>query len=346
MIFSGRKKFKISEEAGVIIGYEITEKVFKPVLELSKKGEQGWKIPIFIKSLINNPAPLILKEHWVYDKGAVDKAISWLKSDGVKGVDKLEFLFKESKSFESASLQTLFNEKNDVDSIVDEMKACEESDFWGVIKPLEDVYGTYAWPNNYEFERMNAGIIKCLSVKFPNLSPLDDSLRAPVYEFLGSAHYEDFTEKKELVGRIVKVTQDCLFPIPRFKSDWNPAEFIKLHKSKSSKQLREIIESLRSQREISDQNLASYISDAKSLSLSFSSTRDVVYAFGGLGGSILAAIKSTVNPYLYIPTAIFTLISADKFYITLTNRIQKEKLRWLDVATQLAEWSISREKNQ
>lgn len=151
MKFLARKRFRIREEVAVIMGYAITGKIFEPVLRLARKGKQGWKTPIFIKSLVDNPAPLLLEKHWLYDQAAVNTAFTWLKSDSVKGVDRLKFLLKESKRFESVSMQTLLGEHDDVDTIVKVMKTCEQSDFRKAIELLEKVYGDYAYPNNYEF---------------------------------------------------------------------------------------------------------------------------------------------------------------------------------------------------
>lgn len=187
---------------------------------------------------------------------------------------------------------------------------------------------------------MNAGIIKCLSVKYPNLFPLDDSLRAPVYEYLRLAQYDEFAKERELVERIAKVTQDSLLPIPEFKSDWNPAEFIKLHESKGAEQLRSIVKYLRAQRRITNQRLARLVDNARDLSLSLSPTRGVVYAFASLGAAVLSAVQAGANPCLYTLAIIFASISADQFYATLQSRIKREQLHWLDVADQLAKWSI------
>lgn len=340
MNISGREKNKIMGEAGVILGYEITEKVFNPILKLAEKGKQGWKLPTFIKNLIDNPAPLLLEEQWLYDKGAVTRAINWLKAGNVKNVEKLDFVFSESNRFEAISMQTLFNDSEDVNAIVEAMKIFGGPDFFNAIEPLERVYGEYAKPNNYQYERMNAGIIKRMLEKHSNLNLLDDSLRAPVYEYLGTTKFSEYLKGKKIDDDIIRVTQESLTPLPGFEKDWKPEEFIKILKSKGANQLREVIKTFRAESEINDNKITSFINRSRALSLSLSPTRNIIYAFSSLGASFLSCIGALASPYMYVPSAIFAAVSAEQFYNTIKSRIKKESLRWLDVADQLAKWCI------
>lgn len=322
---------------GLILGYEITEPVFKPILDLSSKGEQGWKLPTFIENIADNPAPLILEERWLYDEGAVKRAFGWLRRNKVKGVEKLEYVFKESKNFEGISLQSYFNTTDDVNEITEIMRKCNY-DFHEAIKPLEMAYGEYAYPNNYEFERMNAGIVSCISKKYPNLQPMDDSLRVSVYDWLGNTSQVSNFEENQILDKVIRAAKNSLFPIPKFAIDWDPVEFVKLHSSKGAQQLRELVSVARTPNPNDADTIDKTVQNARVFSTSISPTREVIYALSGFGGAVVSAIQSIINPLFYIPTAIFAVVSADQLYMTFKSWQKKGQIRWLEVADQLAYW--------
>ncbi|MCP4583797.1 MAG: hypothetical protein GY839_19475 [candidate division Zixibacteria bacterium] len=340
-----KKKNNLTAEtaAGFILGYEITDSKFKSVLNLAGKGEKGWKNPIFIKQLISDPSSLILHEKWFYDQTSISKALSYLKSRGVKDAEKLIYIFKESNRFESVDFQKSINADDDVDIILDTMNKCGKQEFKDVIDPLGKTYGEYAHPNNYEFERMNAGIIKALSSKYPQIIPLDDSLRAPVYEYLGTKTFASQQQNANNLKSFIKASYNPLIPIPEFKKRWTPDEFIKIHKSKGANQLREIIYKMRTEENIEQKNIERYIDQSRNVSLSLSPTRNVVYAFAGLGAAALSAVQTIVNPLLYIPTAIIAIITADQLYTTIDDRFSAGKFKWLTVAEQLSQWKAPSE---
>jgi len=331
-------KLEKNTTAGLILGYEINDPKFKPVLKLASKGEKGWKTPTFIEQLITDPTPLMLHDHWLYDKVSVSKALKYLKSVGVKNTDRLSQVLNSSNRFESIDLQQSLNTNDDIDMILGTMVRCGSHDFEEAIKPLERTYGTYARPNNYQFERMNAGIIRILSNKFPNITPLDDSLRAPVYEYLGTKAYATNQQDTNNIGRIIAANHSPLTPIPQFEKDWNPDLFVKIHKSKGADQLRDIIFNFRNQKDIKQHDVERYVDQSKDISRSLAPTRNVVYAFAGLSAATISAAQLITNPYLYIPSLVLIAITGDQLFTTIGDRFKAKDFKWLDVAEQLAQW--------
>ncbi len=332
-----RPKPAIDTEAGILLGYEITEPVFGPVLDLASKGERGWKWPVFLQSLLVDPSPLLLHERWFVDAAAVKKAFAILKGEGVQGTEKLEYVFKQSKSFEMLEVQKLFNTPDDVDCILGVMRRCDNDGFSDAIEPLQEAYGDYAWPNNFQFERMNAGIMRVLSAKFPRLTPLDDCLRAPVYEYLGLEAYKSHRSDQQRLEGLVSAAPPLL-ALPRANRDWDPTDFVKIHRSQGAGQLREIVHDLRVAGELSKQDLERRIDRAKGIAESLAPTREVVYAFAGLCAATLTFSLAIPNPLLLIPSAAFVYAGVDQVYTRLQSRIEKGRFRWLHVAEQIANW--------
>ncbi|MCZ6654099.1 MAG: hypothetical protein O7D91_13875 [Planctomycetota bacterium] len=341
-----RGRVSTGTTAGLILAYEITDRRFRPVLDLASKGERGWKLPVFLKSLIDNPSPLLLHERWLFDEAAVEKALDQLRGDGVQGAAKLKAVFGSSNRFQGVEVQELLSTSDDVDRILGAMRRCDRQDysFSDVIKPLETAYGRYAWPNNFEFERMNAGIIHALSMKYPGLTPLDDTLRAPVYEYLETEAYRIGRLDQENLTELALASEPPL-ALPRLDHDWDPSEFVKLHKSKGADQLREIVSQLRGSKKPSARELERLVDRAKATSESLGGGRQVVYAFAGLGAMILSAATAIVNPLLYVPSACFAVITAHQFGTVLKDRGQAARLRWLPVAEQIAQWTRQGSEN-
>lgn len=331
-------ELKKDTTAGLILGYELNDPKFKPVLKLASKGEKGWKKPTFIEQLIVDPTPLMLHDHWVYDKVSVFNALAYLKSVGVKNTEKLSQIFKESNRFESIDLQKSFCQYDDIDMILGTMVRCDNNEFEDAISPLNQVYGRYARPDNFQFERMNAGIIRILSYKFPNITPLDDSLRAPVYEFLGSSAYPENLRDINNTNKIIVASNNPLAPMPKFEKEWDPELFIKVHKSKGADQLREIVSNFRNKEVITQRNVERYIDEAKAISVSLAPTRNIVYAFAGLGAAAMSATQAIVNPYFYIPSILLITIAGDQLYTSIEDRFKARDFKWLNVAKELASW--------
>lgn len=342
-----KRKINLNSESadGLILGYEIKDKAFKPVLELASKGDKGWKTPIFIQQLINDPTPLLLREKWFYDKTSILKAFDYFDRTGLKGTGKLRYIFKESKRFVPINLEEKINSYDDIDMILSSMERCDNHIFRNKIKPLEKYYGNYATPNNYEFERMNAGIIRVLSNKFPNITPLDDTLRAPVYEFLGNEVFRNFNKDEQNINKLLKVNYNPLIPLPKLEEDWNPKDFLKLFTSKGADQLREIIFNMRNIINVNESDITRMIDNAKAIVETFSPTREIVYAFASLGSSIFSATQSVSNPIFYIPIILCTILNWDQFYRTIGSSIKKNEFEWIKVIDKLAEWKEASNKS-
>lgn len=332
--------------AGLILGYELTDRRFRPVLDLASKGERGWKLPVFLKSLIDDPSPLLLHERWVFDGAAVEKALDRLRCDGVTGAAKLKAVFGDSNRFQAVEVQELLSTSDDVDRILGAMRRCEHEDcsFRDAIKPLETAYGRYARPNNFEFERMNAGIIHSLSMKYPHLTPLDDTLRAPVYEYLETEAYRMGRLDQENLTELVLASEPPL-ALPQLDNDWDPREFVKLHKSKGADQLREIVSRLRGSKKLSARELERLADRAKAASESLAGGPQVVYAFAGLGAAILSVATAILNPLLYIPSACFAVIAGHQLLTALESRSHATRFQWLPVAEQIAQWTRQGSEN-
>jgi hypothetical protein len=333
-----KSKNALPSNGGLILGYELTEKIFHPVLELAGKGMHGWKLPTFIESIADNPAPLLLEDRWLYDEVAINTAFAWLKTSREPGMQKLQYVFKESNRFEPISMQKYINTTDDVDAITTIMRSCNTPSFRKAIQPLEVAYGDYASPNNYEFERMNAGILGRISSKYPNLQLLDDSLRIPVYECLGNTSQAMRVEREAVLEKVIYSAKSTLYPIPQFPLDWDPVEFIKIQKSKGARQLRELIHSIRLQQNISDQGIVNLVQRARMISDTLSPTREVIYALCNMGTAVLSALQVISLPIFYIPTAIFTAVSADQLYNVFAKRQKQGNFQWLELVDQLALW--------
>lgn len=344
-MFSQKKvhtKVSQNTQAGLILGYEISKPIFKPVLEMASKGVKGWSKPIFIESLVYNPAPLILQDRWFFDKLAVGNALEMLKARGVVGTEKLGYVFNHSNRFEAVDIQDLIHSFDDVDLALGTMVRCRHRGFRDAIEPLEQTYGNYASPENYEFERMNAGIIRTLSSKYPKITLLDDSLRAPVYEYLGEEAYSLAEENRQQLDRVIQATNATHNPLihsPKFESDWNPEEFVRIQRSKGAKQLREVVDKVRATANITDRQIEEYLSYSRSLAESLSPSRRTLYSAASFGGQALATLTFAAQPLFFIPSYLFTMVTGAQLFEEFRQFSEMDKLKWLKVAERMASWS-------
>lgn len=325
-------------QGGLILGYELSDRAFKPVLDMAGKGAYGWKYPTFISQLAQDPTPLLLEERWYYDPNAVYPALDHLANSGTPGIEKLRTVFQSSNRFEAVSIESHLLKSSSVSEILETMENFEKSAFTSAINPLERTYGTYAHPNNYEFERMNAGIIKALSLHYPQVSLLDDTLRSPVYEFLKVSSPRT-SSPDAVIGTVKASFRNPLLPLPALH-EWTPEEFVRIQCSKGADQLREILQRLKT---CNPEDTRRWLDQAMAKAKSLDPKENIVYALSGFGGSILSAVQAQADLNFVIPSFVFGIVGAYQLLKAIEDFGNEKQFSWLKVAEKIASWAPSRE---
>lgn len=338
MLLRNREKITSDLDAGLILGYKLTEPAFEPVLKLASKEGVGWNYPTFISDIIRNPAPLLLNEKWIYDPIAFHEACNFLRKD-IAGVDKIEYLFSHSKRFEGIEVQKLLSSGDDIDNIRSTMTTCETQAFRDAIHPLTVAYGKYAVPSNLDFERLNAGIISAISSRYKQLKILDDTIRAPVYSYLALGAFNELNADQERLNEVVQAFRVSLISVPNMIDSWNPEEFIKIHNSKGAEQLREEVYKLRDPR-LTVEDIKRYVDRTAALSFSLVKGKNVVYALSGLGLTGITLAQSLANPFFLIPTLVFLGISSHQTISCIEDLLKSREFRWLKVAENVARMTL------
>jgi hypothetical protein len=214
------------------------------------------------------------------------------------------------------------------------MESCQTASFHAAIAPLERAYGLYAHPNNYEFERMNAGVIKALNSHYPSVALLDDSVRSSVYEHLHTSAHR--TPSRDVVLETVTAAiRNPLLPLPALR-EWTPNEFVKLQQSKGADQLREVLRQLKTSE---PKDIQRWLDQALASARALDPAENVVYAFAGFGASVLSAVQAAANPYFFIPSVVFAAIGVDQVWNTIDDTIKASEFSWLKVAKTIATWA-------
>lgn len=315
------------------MGYILDWERFTPVYQNANKGRRAWKAPTYLKNIINNPSTLFSNEHWLYDSKATAAAFESLKQEQFAGADKLEFIFNEAQNIEEIDLQSALAEDGDIDTMLDTMNECDNNEFREVINPLADEYGWYANPNNFDFERMNAGVARALSLKYPNICPTDDLLRSPVYEYINSENIEQGNENvlKELIESVSR----NILPLPKFDANWDTTILLEKLNSQEAKQLRELISTIN---ENSNTDTTQLIKEAEEISKFISPTKEITKAVGDVVTRSLISMGATTTsiPIFYLPT--YYLLGQSIY--DLVEKVDlvrlKPKMKWLGLLQYLA----------
>ena len=331
------KNLNINGDASLIMGYILDWERFTPIFRNANKGRRAWKAPTYLKSLINNPSTLFSNEHWLYDSKATTAAFESLKQEKFKGADKLEFIFNEAPNIEEIDLQSALAEEEDVATMLDTMNECDNNEFREVINPLADKYGWYANPNNFDFERMNAGVARALLIKYPNICPTDDLLRSPVYEYVNSENIEQENEQEneQILKELLDKVSRNILPLPKFDSNWDTANLLEKLNSKEAKQLRELISTINQD---SDTDTTQLIKEAEERSKFISPTKEITKAVGDVVTRSLISMGATITsiPIFYLPT--YYLLGQSVY--DLVEKVDmvrlKPKMKWLGLLEYLA----------
>jgi len=327
------QNLNINGEASLIMGYILDWERFTPIFSNAKKGRRGWKSPIYLKSFINNPSTLLLSEHWLYDRNATTAGLLSLKDQNYNGVEKLAFIFEEAPNIEQIDLQAAIGEEEDISNMLNTMEYCDNNEFRDVIKPLGNVYNWYAEPNNFDFERMNAGIAKAISIKYPNICQTDDLLRSPVYEFINTKSNEQEIEQT-LYDLIDKVSRNVL-PLPKFQPNWDPNNLLKKLNSPEANQLRELISKIN---QTTEPDVSQIIKEAEEISKFISPTGEITKAVGDVVARTLISLGllATSIPLFYLPTYYLLGDSIYKLLDKVDKVRLKPKMQWLGLLQYLA----------
>lgn len=337
-----RKKNTIVENAGFITGYYFDRKEYKNVYDAVKKFDRAWKTPVFLKTLLYNPSLLMLQENWVVDQTAFNKAIEYFTDTfGLKDEsNRLVELFNNLNHITFIDLQDYLLEKEDIHRILETISyyGSKRNHFEELIRPLQTKYKYYAEPNNYEFERLNAGIISSLYNKYPKLIPLDDVLRAPVYEDLNLKNIKKLKESANIMTDFISASKNILRPIPYIPQEWTVDGFISLYNSKGAKQLRNIINILKTDQALTPDRVELYIQNMNELSKSLSPGNRILNSIGGLIVSGGAAVATIAIPWLFATSAMGISISGTKLVEGIIELEKKGNLKWLELAKMIASW--------
>jgi len=343
-IIKNLRKKPIDSDAGFINGYYFDRVEYKKVYDAALKEGRAWKTPIYIKSLIHNPTLLLLQDKWLVDKSAFERALTYFEIHENLGneVKKLSELFNELNNITFIEFQDYLLDKEDIDSILETMAyyGDRKEHFKELINPLEQQYHHYASPNNYEFERMNAGILSTLNKKYPNLSPLDDALRSPIYEDLGLRNINATNNDYKVLQKFVSASKNALKPIPYLPKNWTIKDYIKIHKSKGAEQLRELIHTLRYDPDLTQESIEQHLIKMDSISKSLSPTKEIIYSLGGLTAGVGGAIASWAIPWLFVTSVSGAAVSAAQLGEGINHLIEKGKLNWLNLSNEIAKWNI------
>jgi len=330
--------------SGFVAGYVIEDRAFRDALELTGK-DRAWNYPTNLAGLIADPAPLILREQWYYDPGSFAGAVKWLSTFGKADPAPLVKLFKCRGIFKKKRVEGWLLEERDAEDLTRLIGAVKQKDLLSAIAPLEKVYGSdYASPSNYQFEAFNAGVMGVIARKYPELTPLDDALRAPVYQVLAAAPRRPFTQEIKALQKIIQATrppvavehlEHTLLPVPRIPRQISPKDFARLHSNRGAEQLREIVDVVLST-PLSDKDISEVVQEAKGIARALSPKKEIVYALGEITGAGFSAAASFANPIFLIPAIGLGALGVHKFWGAMDDLSRSRSLKWLDVAERIA----------
>jgi hypothetical protein len=225
-----------------------------------------WSYPLFLLSLIDNPAPLLLYDRIIIDDRAAPLAIEYAlekRHDGVyedtqlsrqshndlvHRVDLLEELL-ESELFHHERFETLLD-PSDLDDIARRMERefrREHSWLRDEVDYLQQIYGPhYAAPDPFSFEVMNIHLIWQISEKLADrgtdVSILDDCARgrlyrAKVYQLVSESVRHKVAN--EFIGRL----PTFVLGLPSVKLT-NVESFLELHHSSELGDFRQVVSAI------------------------------------------------------------------------------------------------------
>ena len=311
-------------KAGLIVGYQITEERFRPILSQVSKQGTGWKYPVFLQALLEDPSPLFLCDRWLYDPEALERAGFALKN---KGVDSslLTQLFNNSTKFEAIDVQGMID--SDGITIALETIASVKSSrrFREQTKNLVRVYGDYATPTAHDFEAMNAGIVRAIKTRH-NLVILDDVLRGPLYDQAGLL----LTEKRSLAQKsLLRRSSAYVVPLPGVRK-WSPHELDEMLLSEEAIGLRETINTMVHAKAT---DASAYFQEALQ-NIERISKADVAWAFVAAGAAVTSPAFLPIGAAFFVST-LAGAAAIRQFYRIGSNYRRNGRLRWPQLARKL-----------
>ncbi|MCZ6654704.1 MAG: hypothetical protein O7D91_16970 [Planctomycetota bacterium] len=301
-----------------MMGYTLSDPRFKAMLQRQSKGPRGWKSPVFMQKLLDDPSPLFLREEWLYDEEALAMAAASLRDRGIDP-HRLEVLFEQSNRFTPVRVQDLVDDDG-VDLVMQTIEEFESDDgFRQSVHEIETHYGHYAYPDPLSFETMNAGIVRAITARH-KLFLMDDAIRGPLYHRVGAAMA---SRRGAHLESILNEAAAFVTPLPDVGPSWTPDELDGKLRSTAADELRDTIERMR---EGNAESAAAYYNEALA-SIERVSPGDVICCLVGVS----AAVATTaLLPFgvAYGLSAVAGVVAVRQFLKISTSFTKYRRLSW------------------
>jgi len=340
---------------GFAPSYVFDSGIGKQIAQL-KGLEEGFLYPTFAFYYVRNPAPLLLFDEIMIDEEAAKKATDYLRDNQIQNrgyegavLDRSRPTQSEVEIFGQLIDSKIFRKVRIAEMITpDDFKRIETAykqdlgrergaspeEFKAAVDVMINRYGRrYANPDPYSFEAMNINVTQVLLEKL-SAAPLDDVLRAPLYEYKMLNNIRRGMKEVETADEIIRRAREVLLlPTTRLV---NIDGFLQLHKDPRVQSFRNKISEL-SKIGATPQEIAKNIHDSyddlQKLETGFGS---LVTTFLGLAGGLTSLVWGTS-----LSSFGTGLLGTFGSLAALGNIVQKmmktKKYEWLDIVKGLCE---------